>query len=251
MPNDVSPAKLREMSDAFLEQVKNKAIAEDSPNELVKEQPQGKSAKQFTYKIKQDDSGKFYIQSDNGGGVVLVGKPKGFGITAISAWRMFDTKEQAKKYLDSKGMTEDTAQDKSANQFGTRGEAIKHWIANNKGVPFEIVESNGLFEAKEPAIDEDNSFDKRSKVSKLFTWWDTGKMTLEDKRALLSKVEAITGYMDNANSSWNSLKDLTRVELTKIYDKEQQDKSAQNNEPAPTKQPETKTKPRSKIDFHH
>ncbi len=141
------------------------------------------------------------------------------------------------------------AQDKSANQFGTRGEAIKHWIANNKGVPFEIVESNGLFEAKEPAIDEDNSFDKRSKVSKLFTWWDTGKMTLEDKRALLSKVEAITGYMDNANSSWNSLKDLTRVELTKIYDKEQQDKSAQNNEPAPTKQPETKTEPRSKIDF--
>ncbi len=114
MPNDVSPAKLREMSDAFLEQVKNKAIAEDSPNELVKEQPQGKSAKQFTYKIKQDDSGKFYIQSDNGGGVVLVGKPKGFGITASSAWRMFDTKEQAKKYLDSKGMTEDTAQDKSA-----------------------------------------------------------------------------------------------------------------------------------------
>ena len=74
-------------------------------------------------------------------------------------------------------------------------------------------------------------------------------MTLEDKRALLSKVEAITGYMDNANSSWNSLKDLTRVELTKIYDKEQQDKSAQNNEPAPTKQPETKTEPRRKIDF--
>ena len=144
---------------------------------------------------------------------------------------------------------EEQPQDKSANQFGTRGEAIKHWIANNKGVPFEIVESNGLFEAKEPAIDEDNSFDKRSKVSKLFTWWDTGKMTLEDKRALLSKVEAITGYMDNANSSWNSLKDLTRVELTKIYDKEQQDKSAQNNEPAPTKQPETKTEPRRKIDF--
>ncbi|MBK8357363.1 MAG: hypothetical protein IPL13_18875 [Saprospiraceae bacterium] len=65
----------------------------------------------------------------------------------------------------------------------------------------------------------------------------------------MSKVEAITGYMDNANSSWNSLKDLTRVELTKIYDKEQQDKSAQNNEPAPTKQPETKTEPRRKIDF--
>ncbi len=43
MPNDVSPAKLREMSDAFLEQVKNKAIAEDSPNEFVKEQAQEKS----------------------------------------------------------------------------------------------------------------------------------------------------------------------------------------------------------------
>lgn len=205
--------------DMFAPPTRGEREAEKAKQEPTKEEPVkwfGTQAKADDWVAKQKGQ-KFDIRQSNG------------------RFEIYPVKEQA--------------QDKSANQFGTRGEAIKHWIANNKGVPFEIVESNGLFEAKEPAIDEDNSFDKRSKVSKLFTWWGTGKMTLEDKRALLSKVEAITGYMDNANSSWNSLKDLTRVELTKIYDKEQQEKSVQNNEPAPTKQPETKTEPKSKIDF--
>ena len=60
---------------------------------------------QFTYAIKPTEGG-FLIESDNGGGVVMSGRPNGAGIMNTVPPRVFKTEADARAYMDKKGMAE-------------------------------------------------------------------------------------------------------------------------------------------------
>lgn len=61
--------------------------------------------KEFTYAVKPTDGG-FIIESDDGGGVVMAGRPTGFGILDTTSPRVFKTEADARAYMAKKGMAE-------------------------------------------------------------------------------------------------------------------------------------------------
>lgn len=72
----------------------------------------GKGVKsEFTYAVKPTEGG-FLIESDNGGGVVMSGRPNGPGAMNTVPPRVFKTEAAAREYMQKKGMTEAQAEAK-------------------------------------------------------------------------------------------------------------------------------------------
>lgn len=63
-----------------------------------------------TFKVKPYDQGGFFIESDNGGGIVLARKPKGPSLVDVEGNkpRVFKTEEEARAYMSAKKLPEDT-----------------------------------------------------------------------------------------------------------------------------------------------
>lgn len=61
--------------------------------------------REFTYKVKPTEGG-FLVESDDGGGVVMAGRPNGPGVMNTVPPRVFKTEAAAREYMQKKGMTE-------------------------------------------------------------------------------------------------------------------------------------------------
>ncbi|WP_396190346.1 hypothetical protein, partial [Flavobacterium sp.] len=61
--------------------------------------------REFAYKVKPTDGG-FIVESDNGGGVVMSGRPNGPGLMNTVPPRVFKTEKAARDYMQKKGMAD-------------------------------------------------------------------------------------------------------------------------------------------------
>lgn len=78
----------------------------------------GKGVKrEFTYKVKPTEGG-YLIESDDGGGVVMSGRPNGPGVMNTVPARTFKTEAAAREYMQKKGMTEAQAEQKAQSKGG-------------------------------------------------------------------------------------------------------------------------------------
>ena len=66
--------------------------------------------REFTYVVKPTEGG-FLVESDNGGGVVMSGRPNGAGLWNTVPPRVFKTEAAAREYMRKKGMTETDKRD--------------------------------------------------------------------------------------------------------------------------------------------
>ena len=77
--------------------------------------------REFTYAIKPTDGG-FLIESDNGGGVVMAGRPNGPGAMNTVPAKVFKTESAAREYMQNNGMAE-TRSEEAAPGTRVNGEA--------------------------------------------------------------------------------------------------------------------------------
>ena len=61
--------------------------------------------REFTYKVKPTEGG-FLVESDDGGGVVMAGRPNGPGVMNTVPAKVFKTEAAAREYMRKKGMAE-------------------------------------------------------------------------------------------------------------------------------------------------
>ena len=180
--------------------------------------PKPSNKRTFTYAIKQAaETGKFYIQSDDGGGVVLSRRPSGFGILDATPWMMFDTEDKARKYLVKKGMTEAekdfkastiqpqepvTLTGKELGDFEPIQERPSNWrtnLANARAVAKSLgIETKG--KKLERLIKDVDIFDDN----------EVKKQVLAEFKALASRLVLPKGYIFDLSDAEKSIGDITR-----------------------------------------
>lgn len=138
----------------------------------------------FTYAIKRDaESGKFYIQSDDGGGVVLAGKPGAFGIFDNTPWMMFGTEEDARRYLVRKGMTEAekaTSTASSAGNTTAENDNASDVIVDDELLEIGKRDTAGAHPDVRYAMSHDQQGVMPGKLTYLNEFVKNGKVTLSD-----------------------------------------------------------------------
>ena len=145
--------------------------------------------REFTYAVKPTEGG-FLIESDNGGGVVMSGRPNAPGVMNTVPPRVFKTEADARKYMQKKGMTE--AQTAAAMETEPAQQSVPIQLKATDtitdlgekigGARKDTATKTGST-GKTKAQDDRPTWARRFKVSQVVAGDDEGRWLVRDSRS--------------------------------------------------------------------